>query len=107
MKDLAHKIFNQVKDKLIINYFNYSEIDNMPCVNFTYHYGIKSWSHQINLAYNDSSVFLFTSSIAKKDELKDYIFSDFGHTAIYKIEVKSASEVVDLLRKYDRFQYKF
>lgn len=108
MKNLAHSIFKELQNKLVINCYKHSEIENLPCVDFTYHSGIKSWSHSVSLAYDNEKVYLFTSRMMNNEELKDFLFSKLGdRESIYKIEIKNTSEAIDFLRKYDRFQYKF
>jgi len=80
----------------------------LPCVEFTYYSGIKSWSHAVCLAYDDEKIYLFTSRMLKKEDLKNNLFKEYNEReAMYKIEIKNTSEAIDFLRKYDRFQFKF
>jgi len=108
MKNLAHSIFKELQNKLIIKSYKYTERNGLPCVDFSYFDGMKSWSHSVSLAYDETSIYLFSSRMMKNDELKNNIFREYSsNEAMYKIEIKNTSKAIDFLRKYDRFQFKF
>jgi hypothetical protein len=108
MKELAHKIFKELKDKLIIKSQSLSEIAGMPCVQFSYYDGMKTWSHKVYLAYEEKEVFLFSCRMLKKEELKDILYYKYNdHEEQYKTAIKTTEEAIDFLRKYDNFKLKF
>jgi len=108
MQDLARTIFKELQEKLIIRSYKYTEIYNLPCVDFSYFDGMKSWSHSVSLAYDETNIYLFSCRMMKKDELKENIFREYGSSeAMYKIKIKNTSEAIDFLRKHDNFKYKF
>jgi len=108
MKTAATEIFEKVKKQLIVKSYKYSQIDNKPCVDFSYYDSIKSWSHNVSLAYDDKKIYLYSARMIKNNDLKNNLFREYNEReAMYKIEVSNATEVIDFLRKYDRFQYQF
>ena len=108
MKDKATEIFKQLKSKLVINCYKYSEIEENPSVSFTYQNEMKSWSHSVELAYNDNGIYLYSSRMLKKEELKENLFKEYNENeAMYKIKIENTSEAIDFLRKHDNFKYKF